>query len=89
MLAESGAGRRRCQLAAPLGAPYLRGVPLLPDALRDPDSSPARDADPFGYLRGVLTFLFGGGIVVALVRAATGMSPRALGLAGALWAPTP
>jgi hypothetical protein len=58
-------------------------VPFLPEALRDHSS---RDADPFGYLRGVLFFLFGGGIVVALVLAATGMSPRALVLAGALWA---
>jgi hypothetical protein len=58
-------------------------VPFLPEALRDQSS---RDADPFGYLRGVFAFLFGGGIVVALVLAATGMSPKALVLAGALWA---
>jgi hypothetical protein len=58
-------------------------VPFLPEALRDQSS---RDADPFGYVRGVFAFLFGGGIVVALVLAATGMSPRALVLAGALWA---
>jgi len=58
-------------------------VPFLPEALRDRSS---RDADPFGYLRGVLAFLFGGGIVVALLLAATGMSPKALVLAGVLWA---
>jgi hypothetical protein len=58
-------------------------VPFLPEALRDQSS---RDADPFGYIRGVFVFLFGGGIVVALVLAATGMSPKALVLAGALWA---
>jgi len=58
-------------------------VSFLPEALRDHSG---RDADPFGYLRGVLAFLFGGGIVVALVLAATGMSPKALVLAGALWA---
>lgn len=58
-------------------------MPFLPEALRDQSS---RDADPFGYIRGVFVFLFGGGIVVALVLAATGMSPKALVLAGALWA---
>lgn len=50
------------------------------------NASKTRDADPFGYLRGALTFLFGGGILVALVLAATGISPRSLVLAGALWA---
>ncbi|MGH7562600.1 MAG: hypothetical protein ACRENB_16450, partial [Gemmatimonadales bacterium] len=59
-------------------------MPFLPDHARDRAAS--RDADPFGYLRGVLVFLFGGGIVVALVLAATGMAPGALLLAGVLWA---
>lgn len=43
------------------------------------------DTDPFRYLRGVIAFFMGGGAVVALVLALTGVEPRALLLAGLLW----
>lgn len=46
----------------------------------------ADDADPFRYLRAALAFLMGGATLVALVLALTGIEPRALMLAGALWA---
>jgi len=58
-------------------------VPLLPKSLRGRAES--LDADPFSYLRGVLAFFLGGGIVVALVLGLTGTEPRALVLAGVLW----
>jgi hypothetical protein len=58
-------------------------VPLLPESLRGRAES--IDADPFRYLRGVLAFLVGGGAVVALLLALTGLAPRALLLAGVLW----
>jgi hypothetical protein len=58
-------------------------VPLLPESLRGRAES--IDADPFRYLRGVLAFLVGGGAVVALLLALTGLEPRALLLAGVLW----
>ena len=44
------------------------------------------DADPLRYLRGALVFFLGGGTLVALVLALTGVAPRALLLAGLLWA---
>jgi hypothetical protein len=44
------------------------------------------DADPLRYLRGVLVFFLGGGTLVALILALTGVAPRALLLAGVLWA---
>ena len=80
---ESAADSGSCQLAAPPGRLYLRGVPLLPESLRG--RAETIDDDPFRYLRGVLAFLLGGGTVVALLLALTGMGPRALLLAGALW----
>lgn len=58
-------------------------MPLLPESLRGRAES--IDADPFRYLRGVLAFLVGGGAVVALLLALTGLAPRALLLAGVLW----
>lgn len=58
-------------------------MPFLPESLRGRAESV--DADPFRYLRGVLAFLVGGGAVVALVLGLTGISPRALLLAGLLW----
>jgi len=58
-------------------------VPLLPESLRGRAES--QDADPFRYLRGVLTFFLGGGAVVALLLALTGLGPKALLLAGLLW----
>ena len=56
---------------------------FLPDSLRG--RAKTLDSDPFRYLRGVIAFLLGGGAVVALVLALTGMEPRALALAGLLW----
>jgi tetratricopeptide (TPR) repeat protein len=58
-------------------------VPLLPESLRG--RAATIDSDPFRYLRGVLVFLLGGGTVVALLLALTGVEPRALLLAGLLW----
>lgn len=58
-------------------------MPLLPKSLRG--RAETLDADPFSYLRGVLAFFLGGGTVVALVLALTGIEPKALVLAGALW----
>jgi flagellar biosynthesis protein FliQ len=58
-------------------------VPFLPESLRGRAESV--EADPFRYLRGVLAFLVGGGAVVALILGLTGISPRALILAGLLW----
>ena len=58
-------------------------MPLLPDSLRG--RAATIDSDPFRYLRGVLVFLLGGGTVVALLLALTGVEPRALLLAGLLW----
>ena len=58
-------------------------MPVLPESLRGRAES--LDADPFRYLRGVLAFLVGGGAVVALILGLTGISPRALILAGLLW----
>lgn len=58
-------------------------MPLLPDSLRGRAES--KDTDPFHYLRGVLAFLVGGGAVVALLLALTGLAPGALLLAGLLW----
>ena len=43
------------------------------------------DTDPLRYLRGVLGFFLGGGAVVALLLALTGVAPKALLLAGLLW----
>lgn len=80
---ESGAGAHSCQLAGSAGRLYLRSVPFLPESLRGRAGSLV--ADPFRYLRGVLAFLMGGGAVVALVLGLTGISPRALILAGLLW----
>ena len=57
---------------------------LLPESLRG--SAKTLDTDPFRYLRGVITFFMGGGAVVALVLGLTGVEPRALLLAGLLWA---
>src|ERR1041385_6175011 len=68
---ESAADSGSCQLAAPPGRLYLRGVPLLPESLRG--RAVTIDDDPFRYLRGVLAFLLGGGTVVALLLALTGM----------------
>lgn len=58
-------------------------MPLLPDSLRGRTES--QDADPFRYLRGVLTFFLGGGAVLALLLALTGLAPKALLFAGLLW----
>ena len=58
-------------------------MPFLPESLRGRAESV--EADPFRYLRGVLAFLVGGGAVVALVLGLTGISPKALILAGVLW----
>jgi len=58
-------------------------VPLLPESLRGRAES--IDADPFRYLRGVVAFVVGGGALVALLLALTGVEPRALILAGVLW----
>lgn len=58
-------------------------MPLLPESLRGRAEN--KDTDPFRYLRGVLAFLVGGGAVVALLLALTGIAPRALLLAGLLW----
>jgi tetratricopeptide (TPR) repeat protein len=80
---ESAAASGSCQLAAPRGRLYLRGVPLLPDSLRG--RAATLDTDPFRYLRGVLGFLLGGGTVVALLLALTGVGAQALLLAGVLW----
>lgn len=57
---------------------------LLPESLRG--RAKTLDTDPFRYLRGVITFFMGGGAVVALVLGLTGVEPRALLLAGLLWA---
>ena len=73
-----------CQLAAPHARLYLRDVSLLPPSLRG--SAKTLDTDPFRYLQGVITFFMGGGAVVALVLGLTGVEPRALLLAGLLWA---
>jgi hypothetical protein len=81
---ESGGGADFCQLAAPHARLYLRSVSLLPESLRG--RAKTLDTDPFRYLRGVITFFMGGGAVVALVLGLTGMEPRALLLAGLLWA---
>jgi hypothetical protein len=81
---ESGGGADFCQLAAPHARLYLRNVSLLPESLRG--RAKTLDTDPFRYLRGVITFFMGGGAVVALVLGLTGMEPRALLLAGLLWA---
>lgn len=62
---------------------YLRGVSLLPERLRGRAST--QDTDPFRYLRGAMVFLVGGGALVALILALTGVEPRALALAGILW----
>jgi hypothetical protein len=58
-------------------------VPLLSDSLRG--RAETLDTDPFRYLRGVLAFFLGGGTVVALLLALSGLAPRALLLAGLLW----
>jgi len=58
-------------------------VSLLPERLRARAST--QDTDPFRYLRGVIGFLVGGGALVALVLALTGVELRALALAGLLW----
>jgi hypothetical protein len=58
-------------------------VPLLPESLRG--RAETVDTDPFRYLRAALVFLFGGGTVVALLLALTGVAPRALLVAGLLW----
>jgi hypothetical protein len=81
---ESGGGADFCQLAASHARLYLRSVSLLPESLRG--RAKTLDTDPFRYLRGVITFFMGGGAVVALVLGLTGMEPRALLLAGLLWA---
>ena len=62
---------------------YLRSVSLLPHSLRG--RAKTVDTDPFRYLRGVLAFFMGGGALVALLLALTGVEPRALVLAGLLW----
>jgi hypothetical protein len=59
-------------------------VPALPNSPRHRAKS--SDADPLRYLRGVLTFFLVGGTLVALLLALTGVAPRALLLAGLLWA---
>lgn len=71
------------RVAGPPERPYLHGVSLLPHSLRG--RAPSLDADPFSYLRGILAFLLGGGAVVALLLALTGLAPGALLLAGVLW----
>jgi hypothetical protein len=58
-------------------------VSLLPERLRG--RAKTLDTDPFRYLRAVIAFFMGGGAVVALVLALTGVEPRALLLAGLLW----
>lgn len=55
----------------------------LPERLRS--RAKTLDTDPFRYLRGVIAFFMGGGAVIALVLALTGVEPRALLLAGLLW----
>jgi flagellar biosynthesis protein FliQ len=59
-------------------------VPVLPKSPRHRAKS--YDADPLRYLRGVLAFFLGGGTLIALLLALTGVAPRALLLAGLLWA---
>lgn len=81
---ESAAGHHSCQLAACSSRLYLRGVPVLPDSQRNPALT--LDTDPLRYLRGVLAFFLGSGAIIALVLALTGVAPRALVLAGLLWA---
>jgi len=81
---ESAEGHHSCQLAAPWGGLYLRDVPVLPESPRYRAKS--FDADPLRYLRGVLVGFLGAGTLVALVLAVTGVTPRALLLAGLLWA---
>jgi hypothetical protein len=58
-------------------------VPLLPNSLRGRAAS--HDADPLHYLQGILAFFLGGGAVVALLLALTGLAPGGLLLAGMLW----
>jgi hypothetical protein len=58
-------------------------VTLLPESLRG--RAATQDADPLHYLRGVLAFFLGGGAIVALVLALTGLAPGGLLLAGLLW----
>ena len=67
-----------------MGHLYLRDVPGLPKSQRHRAKS--YDADPLRYLRGVLAFFLGSGTLVALILALTGVAPRALLLAGLLWA---
>jgi len=67
-----------------VGHLYLRDVPGLPKSQRHRATS--YDADPLRYLRGVLAFFLGGGTLIALILALTGVAPRALLLAGLLWA---
>jgi len=59
-------------------------VPVLPELQRG--RARTVDTDPLRYLRGVLTFFLGSGAVIALVLGLTGLAPRALLLAGLLWA---
>ena len=62
-------------------------MPVLPESQRPTHTphAPSLDADPLRYLRGVLAFFLGGGIVVALVFALSGVAPRAWLVAGLLW----
>jgi hypothetical protein len=80
---ESGAAAHICQLAAPGRGLYLRSVPLLPKSLQGRRAS--HEADPLHYLQGVLAFFLGGGAIVAVLLALTGLAPGALMLAGLLW----
>jgi hypothetical protein len=59
-------------------------VPVHPDSQRD--RAHTLDTDPLRYLRGVLAFFLGSGALIALVLALTGVAPKALVLAGLLWA---
>jgi hypothetical protein len=59
-------------------------VPVLPESQRD--RARTLDTDPLRYLRGVLGFFLGSGALIALVLGLTGVAPKALLLAGVLWA---